>query len=186
MVNRTKFQYFISILFSDKYIKIYSKESGFYFHAFHACLFLVQWISYGLFIKILSTYYKLQIGVDGWEVISYLAGFMILKVLIEKFIASIFNLHKLIDQYHFYKYGYQNFIGVLLIPFIAFLQYNPLKQSIALYITIGVFGALYLFTWVLILKNYRKLIVNEPLYFILYFCGLEIAPYLWIAKWLFL
>lgn len=184
VVSPTKFQQFLSVFFSNKYINWYGKELSAPYKAFHILLFFVQLISFGLFLKIGSTYFSLHTEVNEIMFIGLLTVAVLIKFLLAMLVAHVFNLQKLIHYYLFCKYSYRNFIAVALLPFTALLLYSPLYKPTVLYSALIFSGILYLSSWALILKNYREVLFTKSFYFILYFCTLEIAPYLLALHWL--
>lgn len=177
-----KFDHFLLIFFSNKYVKIYGRERGFYYNWFHLPLFIVQLISLGLFAKILVVYFNLNIVFNVLVVILFVAIFILTKFLIDKLLSAIFSIEKFVTKYNFYKLNYWNFMGIALLPFNALLIYNPMNMAVTLYITIAIFSLLSIIAIFLVLKSNQKIISGNLFYFILYLCTLEIAPYLIVAK----
>lgn len=177
-----KFRYFLFIFFSDKYLKIYGKGQSLYYNWFHLFLFIVQLISFSLFLSIAVAYFQLNMVINPFIILLFIAVFILTKFLIEKLISFLLNLERLANRYNFHKLSYRNFLGITLLPFNALLLYNPNYRSAIIYTTLTLFGLLYITAFILTLKSNQKAISRHPFYFILYLCTLEIAPYLIMAR----
>lgn len=177
-----KFQYFLRVFFSDKYLKLYRKEQSLHYNWFHLFLFGVQLISFGLFVKLMADYFNLFSEVSIYIVVLAVGAFILGKFMLERAVSLFFNLRKFFNYYNFYKLSYRNFTGMVLLPFNALLIYNPGYNDTMIYATLIFFALLNLATVVLTIKNNQKGILLKPFYFILYLCTLEIAPYLILAR----
>ena len=184
MISPKRFDDFIIVLGNSKYLKIYVKEQKF-FDKFDAFLFINLVISasiFGFFIydfTIENTepstglMFKLAVGIGV---------FILIKVLFERLLASLFEIDKLIDEYLFQKITYKNYLGVLLLPINALLlfTFNPtlniLYSIIILLLIVNIIGVITTF------KAHQSLLKQNLFYFILYLCTLEIAPYIILYK----
>ena len=182
MANPHKFRYFLGLFFLGKYLKVYGKEQGLHYSWFHVFLFVVQLISFGMFAAVVAAYFNLNIVLNVLVIIMSLAVFILSKFLIEKIISILFLIEKFADHYNFHKLSYRNFMGMALLPFNALLIYSPMNKDIMMYTTLTLFISLNIAAIVLTLKSNQKAILKQPLYFILYLCTLEIAPYLIVVK----
>ena len=99
------------------------------------------------------------------------------KFLIEKIVATIFNIEEFAEQFNLQKVSYRTFIGLILLPINIYLFYNNTPANILIYITIAVILIINLFSYLVSLKIYQNLLIGKLFYFILYLCALEIAPY---------
>jgi hypothetical protein len=184
LVSPKRFSDFVFVFGRSKYLKIYAREQKF-FDRFDALLFANLVVSSAIFIFILYQYitdtstisinlmFKLAFGVGAY---------LLIKVLIERLIGSLFEIDKLIDEYLFQKITYKNYLGLILLPINAVLIFN-LTPSLNLFYVIG--GALLLVNIIGLItsfKTHQSLIKNNLFYFILYLCALEIAPYIILYK----
>jgi hypothetical protein len=99
------------------------------------------------------------------------------KFLIEKIVATIFNIEEFAEQFNLQKVSYRTFIGFILLPINIYLFYNNTPSNIIIYFTIAVILIINLFSYLVSLKIYQNLLIGKLFYFILYLCALEIAPY---------
>ena len=185
LISPKRFDDFILVLGNSKYLKIYIKDQKF-FDRFDALLFFNLIISasiFGFILYRLSTndinepsinlMFKLLVGIGI---------FILIKVLFERLIASLFEIDKVIDYYLFQKITYKNFLGVLLLPINALLLYsfNPslkiIYTIIILLLIVNIIGVITSF------KAHQNLLKQNLFYFILYLCALEIAPYIILYK----
>ena len=179
-----RFNDFVSVLGNSKYLKIYAREQKF-FDQFDALLFGNLVISLSIFGYIclhcseiqfaptLDVLFKLAFGI---------ASFILIKVLIERLIGSLFDIDKLIDQYLFQKISYKNFLGLLLVPIDLLLVFSLKPSLIVIYIIIILLLIINLVGLVATIKTHQTLIKQKFFYFILYLCALEIAPYIILYK----
>lgn len=184
LISPKRFDDFTIVIGNSKYLKIYIKEQKF-FDQFDAFLFINLIISssiFGFFIydfnvkptePSIHMMFKLAVGISV---------FILIKVLLERLIASLFEIDKLIDSYLFQKITYKNYLGILLVPINALLlfSFHPslkiLYIIIALLLIVNIIGAITTF------KPHQSLLKQNLFYFILYLCTLEIAPYIILYK----
>ncbi|MEO8235565.1 MAG: DUF4271 domain-containing protein [Flavobacterium sp.] len=174
-----RFRDFINLLINDKYLKIY-KDSSNLMSWFTILLFVVQLISLSFFLQLVLSYYGYTTKTN-WvtfiQIFTFLSFFILSKFLIEKIIATSFNIENFIEQFNLFKVSYRTYIGLLLLPVNIIMYYTNIMNT---YTIIGVMIMLLIInavTYLLSLKNYQKLLLSKLFYFILYICALEIAPY---------
>ncbi|MFL0353463.1 DUF4271 domain-containing protein [Xanthomarina sp. GH4-25] len=179
-----RFNHFASILINSSYLKIYSRDQKF-LDLFDGLLFLNLIFSVSIFSFIGYNTFHEDVSISSIFIINLVVGigiFVLIKVLIERLIGSVFNIDNLIDKYLFQKTSYKNFLGIVLTPINVFLLYSitPNKYIIVsvifLLLTINVIGLVTSF------KSNVNLIKREFFYFILYLCALEIGPYIILYK----
>ena len=187
LLHPKRFNDFVFVLGDFKYLKIYAREQKF-LDGFDGLLFVNLIISSSIFILIIYQLILGEIEVSISLFFNLVVGigvFILIKVLIERLIGSLFEIDTLIDQYLFQKISYKNFIGVILLPVNALLIYSFTASTKIIFVilffllTISVIGLITSF------KAHQNLIKKNLFYFILYLCALEIAPYLIIYKAIF-
>ena len=178
----TRFSEFLRILVSDKYIKVY-KDSSHLMSGFTILLFLVQIISFSFFIQMLLHFFG-YVSKTDWiifiRIFTFFGIFVLSKFLIEKIVATIFNIEEFAEQFNLHKVSYRTFVGLILLPINIYLFYNNTSSYILIYCIIGVILTINLFSYLVSLKIYQNLLIGKLFYFILYLCALEIAPYYFI------
>ncbi|MDN3678165.1 DUF4271 domain-containing protein [Flavobacterium paronense] len=178
----TRFSEFLRILVSDKYIKVY-KDTSHLMSGFTILLFIVQIISFSFFIQILLNYFGYVAKTD-WiifiRIFTFFGIFVLSKFLIEKIVATIFNIEEFAEQFNLQKVSYRTFIGLILLPINIYLFYNNTPSNVVVYCVIGVILIINLLSYLVSLKIYQNLLIGKLFYFILYLCALEIAPYYFI------
>jgi Domain of unknown function (DUF4271) len=185
LISPKRFDDFIVVLGNSKYLKIYIKEQKF-FDKFDALLFINLIISasiFGFVVFALATkntpapspnlMFKLTVGIGI---------FILIKVLVERLLGSLFEIDKIIDDYLFQKITYKNYLGILLLPINALLvfSFSPSLKIvygiIILLLIINIVGVITSF------KTHQISLKRNLFYFILYLCALEIAPYIILYK----
>jgi Domain of unknown function (DUF4271) len=178
----TRFNDFLRILVSDKYIKVY-KDTSHLMSGFTILLFIVQIISFSFFIQIILSHLG-YVSKTDWvlfiRIFTFFGVFVLSKFLIEKIIATTFNIEEFTEQLNLQKVSYRTFIGMLLLPINIYLFYNDTSSNVLIFCVIGVILIINLYSYLVSLKIYQNLILGKLFYFILYLCALEIAPYYFI------
>jgi len=184
LLSPKRFNEFILVLGNSKYLKIYSREQKF-LDMFDGLLFVNLIISISIFVFLIYQKFIENIEPSTGLLLKLIFGlgvFILIKVLIERLIGSLFEIDSIIDQYLFQKISYKNFIGLILIPINALLIYSLKVNEIIIFIIIGILFVISIMGLITSIKSYQSLIKNNFFYFILYLCALEIAPYLVLYK----
>jgi hypothetical protein len=178
----TRFNDFLRILVSDKYIKVY-KDPSHLMSGFTILLFFVQIISFSFFIQLVLHQFG-YVSKTDWvlfvRIVTFFGVFVLSKFLIEKIIAATFNIEEFVEQFNLQKVSYRTFIGLLLLPVNVYLFYTHSLSNVLIIGILTVILAINLFTYLISLKIYQNLVIGKLFYFILYLCALEIAPYYFI------
>jgi hypothetical protein len=180
-----RFADFAKLIYSDKYITIY-KDSSTLKSSFIISLFFVQIISLAFFIHLSLSFFGYASKLD-WilyiQIITFLIFFILSKYLIEKIIATAFNIEEFTEQFNLQKVTFRTYIGILLLPInIILFYYTDISRNILIFLLCIVLIANVL-TYLVSIKNYQSAIFSKLFYFILYLCALEIAPYYFMYYW---
>lgn len=181
-----RFYDYIRLIYSDKYLKIYKDPSNLK-SWFTISMFVIQLISYSFIIHISLSYLdysELHSFLDFINVFNVLTFFILGKYLIEKIISNFFDIEDFIEQYNLIKVNFRTYLGLLILPISMFLFYYKTQEINIIYAVFAIILIANIIMYTFILKNHQKFISNHILYFILYLCTLEIAPYLLVYKWL--
>ena len=184
-VFENRFADFTKLIYSDKYISVY-KDSSHLMSGFTIALFLVQIISFAFFIQLSLSHFGYASKTD-WilyiQIITFLIYFVLSKFLIEKIIATAFNIDEFIEHFNLQKVIYRTYIGLFILPInVILFYYDNISRSIPLLI-LGIILTVNTFAYFVSVKNYQNLIFSKLFYFILYLCALEIAPYYFMYYW---
>ena len=184
-VFETRFNDFMNLIVSDKYIKIY-RDSSHLMSGFTILLFIVQILSLAFFIQLALNSFG-YIPKSDWlvfiQIATVLFVFILSKFLIEKIIATTFDIEEFTEQFNLQKVSYRTYVALFLLPLDIILYYNDnLSQNGFLFIIISLI-ILNIITYIIALKNYQSLLFSKMFYFILYLCTLEIAPYYFMYYW---
>jgi len=117
------------------------------------------------------------------QVLGLLLLYGLFKITSHKFMAWIFQLQELIEEYIFQLNLINKYTGVFFLILTALLIYSPLNESIILTIGASIFvilSVLQLSRGVMI--GIQK--VKNLFFIILYLCTLEILPWLVVGKWI--
>ncbi|TDE01378.1 DUF4271 domain-containing protein [Flavobacterium sandaracinum] len=184
-VFENRFSDFANLIFSNKYTKVY-KDSAHLKSSFTLGLFFVQIISLAFFIQISLSYFGHASKTD-WilyiQIFTFLVFFILSKYLIEKIIATSFNIEEFMEQFNLQKVTYRTYIGLFILPLnIILFYYDSFSRNIPIVI-IAIIILINALTYLISIKNYQNLIFGKLFYFILYLCALEIAPYYFMYYW---
>ena len=180
-----RFADFAKLIYSDKYTNVY-KDGSHLNSSFTIALFFVQLISFAFFIQISLSHFGYASKTD-WilfiQIITFLIYFVLSKFLIEKIIATAFNIEEIIEQFNLQKVVFRTYIGLFLLPFNIILFYNDgVSRNIMTTLVFIVLISCVL-TYLISIKNYQTIIFSKLFYFILYLCALEIGPYYFMYYW---
>lgn len=179
-----RFNDFVFVLGNSKYLKIYAREQKF-FDRFDALLFINLIISGAVFAFICINYNSqpLKPSIDTLFKLTFGIGtFILIKVLLERLLGSLFEIDQLIDQYLFQKISYKNFLGLILLPVNLLLIFSFKPTEIILIIISILFIVINITGLITTIKTHQTLIKENLFYFILYLCALEIGPYVVLYK----
>ncbi|PIF61592.1 DUF4271 domain-containing protein [Flavobacterium sp. 11] len=184
-VFENRFGDFANLIFSNKYNKVY-RDSSHLKSGFTISLFFVQVISLAFFIQISLSYFGHASKTD-WilyiQIFTFLTFFVLSKYLIEKIIATSFNIEEFMEQFNLQKVTYRTYIGLIILPLnIILFYYDSFSRNIPLLI-ITIILIMNILTYLISIKNYQNIIFGKLFYFILYLCALEIAPYYFMYYW---
>ena len=184
-VFENRFGDFANLIFSNKYNKVY-KDSSHLKSSFTISLFLVQVISLSFFIQISLSYFGLGSKTD-WifyiQIFTFLVFFILSKYLIEKIIATSFNIEEFMEQFNLQKVTYRTYIWLIILPINIILFYSDYVSRNILLVIISIALIFNVLTYFISIKNYQNIIIGKLFYFILYLCALEIAPYYFMYYW---
>ena len=184
-VNFSKrFNDFLWVIGNSKYLKIYSRDQKF-IDQFDGFLFLNLIISLAIFSFISSNVFFESIDFDPilyLKIIIGVGAIILIKVLLERLVGSLFEIDTLIDAYVFQKTNYKNYIGLILLPINILLIFAVPPSKTIIYIVIGLLLLINLTGFLTSFKMHQKVILNNIFYFILYLCALEFAPYIILYK----
>ena len=180
-----RFADFAKLIYSDKYITIY-KDSSTLKSSFIISLFFVHIISLAFFIHLSLSFFGYASKLD-WilyiQIITFLIFFILSKYLIEKIIATAFNIEEFTEQFNLQKVSFRTYIGLLLLPInIILFYYADISRNILIFLLCIVLIA-NVMTYLVSIKNYQSAIFSKLFYFILYLCAVEIAPYYFMYYW---
>ncbi len=184
-VFENRFHDFMKLIVSDKYIKMY-RDSSNLMSGFTILLFVIHLISLAFFVQLVLSNFGYASKTD-WilfiQIFTFLTVFILSKFLIEKIIATSFDIEEFTEQFNLQKVSYRTYVGLLLLPVNVILFYNNITPLKLIYVLIFVIFAINILTYVISLKNYQNLLFGKLFYFILYLCALEIAPYYFMYYW---
>jgi len=189
----TRFSEFSKLIISDKYAKIY-RDNSHMKSSFTVGLFFVQIISFAFFIQLAMHIFsenskaaEIVLKTD-WilfiQIATFLLYFILAKYLVEKIVATSFNIEEFVDLFNLQKVTYRTYIGVLLLPINAVLFYYDNIPSIVPLAIIGISLCISIYSYFISIKTYQNAIISKLFYFILYLCALEIAPYYFLYYWI--
>jgi len=180
-----RFSEFIRLGISNKYLSVY-RDANNIKSGFTISMFVVQMISLSFFVHYLLSLFghsPLDSFIAFTRVFSVLVFFILIKYFIEKIIAVCFGIEEFVEQYNLVKVTYRSFLGLILFPLAALLFYNHFLPNYLLWGTLVMFVLTNIALFILLLKNHQNSLRQFILYFILYLCTFEIAPYIILYHW---
>lgn len=183
-LNTLRFNDFLYVIGNSKYLKIYAKDQKF-IDQFDSFLFVNLALSFSVFIYFV---YSTFVSPIDFELVSFLkllfavSIIIIIKTLLERLIASLFEIDSLIDDYLFQKTTFKNFSGLVFLIANLFLLYTEISMDIIIIVAFTLVCLINLIGFLTSFKNYQKLINPNFFYFLLYLCALEIGPYVLLYK----
>lgn len=185
-VFQAKFDEFIKLPISDKYIKIYKDPSNLK-STFAISMFVIQLVSFSFLILLflgVNDYLNPYYWIDFVKVANLLMLFVLVKYLLDKIISECFDIQLFADRYNLMKLNYRTYLGVLLLPLSMLMFFQSKILQVGLWIALGLTVFIHILLFIKMYKSNRKSILGNLFYFILYLCTLEIAPYLILYKWI--
>jgi hypothetical protein len=184
-VFENRFADFAKLIYSDKFTNVY-KDSSSLKSGFTISLFFVQIISLAFFIQLTLSFFGYASKTD-WilyiQIITFLIFFILSKFLIEKIIATAFNIEEFVEQFNLQKVIFRTYIGLIILPINIILFYNDNISRNFLILLASILLIINVLTYLVSIKNYQNIIFSKLFYFILYLCALEIAPYYFMYYW---
>ena len=180
-----RFEDFISLAATGKYLAIKSKEHKLLF-GFNILMLTAHILSVSLFVfltfKLFTTQTLENSGNLLLRIITAYSSIVLLKITVEKIIANVFDIDEIIDTYIFQKQTYLNFISLIIFGLCLFVVYSDIPSLPLFYLIITLVIVALSYTLYTIVKKNLRLISRFWFYFILYICALEIAPYVILYK----
>lgn len=183
-LNEKRFTRLISIVKMNEYFVDYNHKKAPFVSVFNGLLLIYQLGIYALFIISIQAYFNTSTLLLTAYTIVFLKlfVFLIIKYLFVRLIAYIFELNKIYDVLSFIKFTYLLKIAIYITPLLILVLKMPFFKMNTLYITIAITAFLFLFFYVRLLIQNQKLLFNNFVYFILYFCILEIIPLVYLFQ----
>ena len=181
---RLRFKDFVWVFSNYKYLKIYAREQKF-IDTFDSLLFgnLIVSVSIFLFYFYNTFEHAIQFELLTFlKVILGVALFLLIKIMIERLVGSLFDIEKEMDAYLFQKTTYKNFAGLIILFFNLFLIYSPLSPKPLIYSCLVLVIVSNVIGFVKSYQNNLTAINLNIFYFLLYLCALEIGPYVLLYK----
>jgi hypothetical protein len=177
VVHPKRFGEFILLPMSNKYFLVQGKND-LLTHPFNVILFIIQIANVSLLIYLIVKPPENNSFIFYVYIVLFYSVFMIVKMLLEKIVGTLFSIETLINKYLYHKLTYLNLFSLLLFILNIFIFYL-IEPSKSIIIIIGLsFFVLNLIYIIYSYKKYRSLIFGNFFYFILYLCALEISPLL--------
>ncbi len=174
-----RFSEFIMVIGNSRYLKIYGKDQKFLDY-YDGLLFLNLALSSSVFCVLCFESLTSSVEINTTLIVKLAVGigiFILVKVLLERLIASLFEIDIIIDNYLFQKISYKNYLGLLLLPINAFLIFSITPSKTLIYSILALLFVVNISGLITTFKMYQNEIKTNFFYFILYLCALEIAPY---------
>lgn len=174
---------YLKLPFDRKYIIIYEKKER-KVQPFTAVSFFLQWLSLNLFLYVWTQFHNIPSKLTGFlllDIALTLFALLTFKLLIQKWISFLFDLKGFSKPYVFARIAYSSYAAIFTVILLFFMIYSGSLNEKYLYILLAIFLIINILSWITIIKMNQKSIKSYIIYFILYLCTLEIAPYVFLA-----
>lgn len=150
-------------------------------------LYLLYCLTGGTFLFLVSKYMGMQFFENNFlsllTNVGIVSGFYLVKHVVLALLSSIFPFSKEMNLYAFTIAVFNQTLGIILIPFIAFIAFDQSNVGTSiLYISFIVISLVYLYRAVRALIIGRQYISFHKFHFFVYLCAVELAPLLIIIK----
>lgn len=182
--NPVRFHKIQSLLLSTNYINDYSKSTPLLLNNFNMILIVVFTLvsSFVLLVairvlNIIEGDYTLAFYA---KIVLYMLLFILFRSIVGLFTGMLFEKEKEQQFFTFMKMSYLGNFCLLITPLLIINFYLGSLLYSKIFLIIA--STLFLFYYLLLVKNNQNLIFNKLFYFILYLCALEIAPFIIVYK----
>ncbi|SMC44130.1 DUF4271 domain-containing protein [Cellulophaga tyrosinoxydans] len=174
-----RFSNFMILPFNNKYIFMYNKKDKLS-HWFTIFLSIFQLLNFALFVYYIDSIFHISNATKSANLYFGILGmvllFFMIKIILNLSNAFVFNITDTISEFLFKNIAYLNYSGFVLLFANILLTYVIKDSKTVVYISFALFFIINMIGWVVVIRNYQKLIANNFFYFILYLCALEITP----------
>ena len=176
------------LLFNNKYIIIYGKKER-KLHLFTVILYLTQCLCLALFAYVCLKHYGITVLYTEkfmfLEIVLFVFVFLVVKLLLQRWISSLFDLSDFTRYYIFNRVSYSSYAAIVMAIVLFLGVYLPFSTEKHLFLLLLILFIILLIinilSWFKIIKDNQKEIKPYLFYFILYLCTLEIAPYIFLV-----
>ncbi len=165
---------------NDRYFSIEPHQRG-YLNPFNTVLLGLQIIAFGLVLStIMSPYDPRVTAIDigaFLNAISIVIIYLVSRYALDWCIGHIFNCRETLAIYRFERLSFNHLISIAILIIFMFLYFGRLEIGVLSYIIIGFFLMTTFTSLIFSIRRNYKVVTTNFLYFILYLCALEIAPY---------
>lgn len=181
---RLRFNDFVMVFTSSKYLKIYTRDQKF-IDTFDGLLFANLVISISIFLFFGYNSFIEPVVFDLYSFLKVMLAvslFFLIKIMIERLVGSLFDMEQLMDSYLFQKTTYKNFSGLVILLFNLFLLYSAIDPKILVYSCLVFILLIIIIGFINTYQSNLNAINLNIFYFLLYLCALEIGPYILLFK----
>ncbi len=114
------------------------------------------------------------------ELVIIVVVVLVVKLLFQRWVSSLFDLSEFSKEYIFSRISYTSYASAMMALGLFVGVYSGVVNRILLYGLLLLLLIISILSWVKIINANRKEIKSYLLYFILYLCTLEIAPYIYL------
>jgi hypothetical protein len=166
--------------FNDKYFALEGRQKGFR-HPFNGVMLMLQILAFGLFLTLTISPPNEVISALNPETFMRTSRLVLIYVLLryglDWIMGEVLDCQPLLNQYRYERFSYHHLISVLFIASfaIAFFALPSIHLMTPVFIFLFLLGLV--LTLIYSIRRNSVILFRNFLYFILYICALEIAPY---------
>lgn len=178
-----RFTEFLKLPVNNRFVVIYEKKEK-KIHIFTFISLVLQWISLSLLVYVWLLFYHVKLpfitGVDFLDLALLLLGFLGLKYFFQKNLIHLFDLRYFGKSYIYNRIIYSSYASFLTVILLFLVVYVQILNAYSVNFLFFILLIVNLLSWFTFIKTNQLKIKPYLIYFILYLCTFEIAPYVFL------
>lgn len=185
-VYKNEFNHLMSAALSDRYIKVSRNEHPNDFLRVAVVSVYITMLALWI-VKIAHTQGSIGLDLDNFLlIVTAISVFILFKRYLSMLVATLLQFDDLLELVEYHRNTYRAVLGVFLLLLNLILYYgSPLSDSFLWGISLLSVVIMLCYNFI-ILYTYYNTFLKHGVYFIMYLCTLEIAPYLLLYKYIML
>ncbi len=175
---------FLSAYSSSRFIKITSDGRVDNYRGYQSIGIILYAVCIALLgYKLISLYREVDFK-DLLLLVTVISAFLLFKHYLSRLVCTLGNFEELIERIDHQRNIYRGILSFTALIAVVLVFYILPRNHLAIWWIVGAASFIILAYHLLLVYSHRKALITMPLYFILYLCTLEIAPYLLLYKYI--